>query len=76
MEREMETYNQLRTKSSIQAQGTFVLDDLLEAVDGVLVQELTDDLGTLVLHASLDKIDRVDNSGTNSSTDGSQQETV
>lgn len=71
-----ETYHQLRSQSTIQSQNTFVLDNLLEAVDTVLVQKLSDNLGALVLHTSLDQIDGVYDSGTDSATDRTEQESV
>jgi len=72
----IKTYDELRTQATVKSKDTFVSDELLEAVNAVLVQEFSDDLGALVLHPRLDQIDRIDHGRTNSATNRSQQESV
>ena len=47
-----ETYDELRTYSSIEAEETLVLEDLLGTVDAILVEHLADDCATLILHTA------------------------
>ena len=47
-----ETYDELRTYSSIEAEETLVLEDLLGTVDAILVEHLANDCATLILHTA------------------------
>lgn len=44
------THNQLRAKSTVEAEETLIAEDLLRTVDAVFVEDLTDDSAPLVLH--------------------------
>lgn len=51
-ERVEETYDELRAYSSIEAEETLVLENLLSTVDAILVEHLADDCTTLILHSA------------------------
>lgn len=68
--------NQLRQNTRVQTAETLVADDLLEAVDTVLVELLTDNGATLVLHAGLHQINGVHHEGTEGTSDRAEHEVV
>lgn len=67
---------QLRQDTRVQSTETLVAEDLLEAVNGVLVQALTGLSASLVLETSLDQIDRVDHEGTKGTSKTTQSKVV
>ena len=68
--------DQLRQDTRVQTTEAFVADDLLEAIDAVLVKLLTNHGATLVLHASLHQIDGVHHEGTECTSNRSEREVV
>jgi hypothetical protein len=68
--------NQLGQDTRVQAADTFVANNLLEAVDGVLVQALSGLRSTLVLQTGLDKIDGVHHEGTKGTSQTAQTKVV
>lgn len=45
------THNKLRPETAVEAQKTFISENLSHAVHAVLVQQLTDNSAALVLHS-------------------------
>ena len=68
--------NQLRQDTRVQSTETLVAEDLLEAVNGVLVQALTRLSASLVLETRLDQIDGVDHEGTKGTSKTTQSKVV
>ena len=68
--------NQLGKNARVQATETLVADDLLEAVQAVLVKLLADHGATLVLHAGLDQVNGIHHKGTESSSDRTEHEVM
>lgn len=72
----MAAYEKLRRKPSVKAKQTLVEVNLASTVGRVAVQQFTDDLCSLVLHAGLDHVDGVDGSSTQTTSDTTQDEVV
>ena len=52
-------YDQLRPETTIKANSAFIPEDLLDAVQAVLVQKLSDNGAALVLHSKSRKVNRL-----------------
>jgi len=66
----------LRDDAGVQAADALVLDDLLRAVDAVLVEALAGAAAALVLHARLHQVDRVHHEGAERARYRAQREVV
>jgi hypothetical protein len=52
-------YNELRSKTTVKAPKTFIAEHLFDTVQAVLVQELTNNRATLILHSSSREVNKL-----------------